>query len=49
MEGRKITRSEQGCISNCIHKHWGDPKNTEDPEVRDQQYERCLDDCRVCG
>ncbi len=49
MKERKITNEEQGCISKCIHQHWGDPDNTEPPEAREKKYEKCLEDCRICG
>lgn len=49
MKGRKITNEERGCISNCIFQHWGDPETTEAPEARDEKYEKCLEDCRICG
>jgi hypothetical protein len=49
MKGRKITNEEQGCVSNCIFQHWGDPDSPEAPETRDENYEKCLEDCRICG
>ncbi len=49
MKGRTITKDEQGCISECIHQHWGDPESTETPESRDEKYEKCLEGCRICG
>jgi hypothetical protein len=49
MRGRKITREEQGCISNCIFEHWGNPDDPRDPEERDRHYMQCLEECRICG
>ena len=48
-KGRIITHEERGCISNCILQHWGDPQKTGDLEKRDKAYEKCLNDCRICG
>ena len=49
MSERKITKDEQGCISGCITKYWGNPDNKDDEEKRDRDYEQCLTDCQVCG
>ena len=50
MQGRKITNTEQHCISDCIYKYWGDEKQRHvDPEKRDEKYENCLSDCRICA
>lgn len=48
-DGRKISRKEQSCISNCIFMWWGNSNDPRDPNVRDEKYEKCLTDCRVCG
>ena len=44
-----ITHEERGRIGNCISQHWGDPQKTGDLEKRDKDYEKCLNDCRICG
>ena len=49
MNEHKITSVERGCIGNCIFEHWGDPERTDDPEKRDRDYERCLENCRICA
>ena len=49
MSERKITNNEQGCISSCITKYWGNSDNKGDEEKRDHDYEQCLSDCRICG
>jgi len=49
MSERKITKSEQSCISGCITKYWGTPSNEDDAEKRDRDYEQCLSDCQICG
>jgi hypothetical protein len=49
MKGRKISDKERECISNCIFQYWGDPKSDEAPEIRNEKYEKCLEDCRICG
>lgn len=49
MKGRVITDKERGCISGCIFQFWGDPKRDEAPETRNEKYEKCLEDCRICG
>jgi hypothetical protein len=48
-KSRTITSEERGCISNCILRHWGDPKKTGDLDKRNKNYEKCLNDCRICG
>ncbi|MGB5421485.1 MAG: hypothetical protein WBN03_04955 [Desulfobacterales bacterium] len=48
-KGRTITHEERGCISKCIFQHWGEPQKTGDLEKRDNDYEKCLNDCRICG
>ena len=50
MQGRKITSTEQHCISDCIYQYWGDQKQRQvDADKRDVEYERCLNDCRICA
>lgn len=49
MEGHRISRKEQGCISNCIFEFWGNPDNKGNAEKRDSDYEQCLSDCHICG
>ena len=49
MKGRKISNREQRCIADCIRQHWGNPDRRDDIEKLDEEYERCLTDCRVCG
>ena len=49
MRGRKTTRNEQSCISDCIFKYWGHQHRQEDDERREKDYERCLSDCQICG
>ncbi len=48
-DSRPITPSEQHCISECIHRFWGDRDNPTDLESRDRSYEQCLTDCQICG
>jgi hypothetical protein len=48
-KGRTITNEERGCISSCIFQYWGDPQKTGDHEKRAKNYEKCLNDCRICG
>ncbi len=48
-KGRKISRKEQNCISNCIFKYWGDNAKKWDDKTRDHRYESCLSDCRICA
>ena len=48
-KGRTITSEERECISNCILQHWGDPQKTGDLGKRDKDYEKCLNDCRICS
>jgi len=49
MKEKKVSRKEQLCISECIHKHWRHPDvNTEDNR-RNQNYEQCLTSCNICG
>ena len=49
MEGRKITREDRSCISNCIFQYWGNPGYEQDDEKRDKDYEDCLTNCRICA
>jgi hypothetical protein len=49
MSEHKITKHEQGCISSCITKYWGNPDNKDDDVKRDRDYEKCLSDCQICG
>ena len=49
MKKRKITKSEQVCIANCIYRYWGNRDSLDSDEKRDRQYEQCLSDCRICG
>jgi hypothetical protein len=49
MEGHRILREEQGCVSNCIFKFWGAPDSKDNAEKRDRDYEDCLTGCRICG
>jgi hypothetical protein len=49
MEGHRISREEQSCISKCIFKFWGDPDNKDSTGNRDRDYMDCLTDCRICG
>ena len=50
MDRRKITSSEQQCISQCINKYWGHAReNMENDDARNSEYEQCLSSCKVCG
>ncbi len=49
MSERKITTEEQGCMSRCITKYWGNSDHRDDEEKRDRDYEKCLSDCQICG
>jgi hypothetical protein len=49
MSERKITKSEQSCLSGCINKYWGNPQNQGDEEKHDRDYEQCLSNCQICG
>ncbi len=54
MEDRRITKDEQMCIAECIRTYWGENslgENSEnrDLDIRDEQYETCLTDCKICG
>ena len=49
MKGHRITKEEQGCISYCIFKFWGNPDSRDNAEKRDKGYEDCLTDCRICS
>ena len=47
MQEKEIVPNEQACISQCIFRYWS---NTSQPSNdRDEQYERCLTNCDVCG
>ena len=49
MKGKKISKKERLCISECINKYWGHPNvNTADHD-RDMEYEECLTSCVICG
>ncbi|MFZ7126178.1 MAG: hypothetical protein ACOWWM_08510 [Desulfobacterales bacterium] len=48
-EGRSISRKEQSCISNCIFRWWGNREDPTDPDLKEEKYEQCLTDCRICG
>jgi hypothetical protein len=48
MSQKEISSKEQQCISQCILDHWGEQSQSP-PESRDQDYERCLSECRICG
>jgi hypothetical protein len=48
MSQQEISRSDQQCISQCIISHWSEHSRTP-PERREEEYERCLSDCRVCS
>jgi hypothetical protein len=48
-ESRPIKPSEQQCIGDCIRRFWGEQAEPTDPIVRDQSYEQCLTDCRICA
>ena len=47
MKQRDIVPNEKACISQCIIKFWsGSDRKVEN---RDENYERCLTSCNVCG
>jgi hypothetical protein len=48
MEEKIISRQEQSCIADCIFKYWGQQSETP-PEDRENSYEECLGDCRICS
>jgi len=48
MAQREIPNKDRRCISECILKHWGEQSQTP-LKRRDEEYERCLSDCRVCS
>ncbi len=48
-EPRKINQDEQQCISACILEFWGDATPWRDDDEREQNYEKCLTECRICG
>jgi hypothetical protein len=48
MAEKNMSTGEQRCISECIFKHWGAQSSTP-PEHREEAYEACLSQCRVCS
>jgi hypothetical protein len=48
MSQKEISSNDRQCISQCIRDHWGEQSKTP-PEHRDEAYERCLSECRICG
>lgn len=48
MSQKKISSTDQQCISQCILSHWSEHSHTP-PERRQDEYERCLTTCRVCS
>jgi hypothetical protein len=47
MKQRDIVPNEKECISQCIIKFWsGSDRKVEN---RDEYYEQCLTNCKVCG
>ncbi|MEJ2655971.1 MAG: hypothetical protein P8012_02095 [Desulfobacterales bacterium] len=49
MSGKKITREEQHCISQCINKFWGQPHEDIEDDERDREYGKCLSNCKICA
>ena len=48
MSQQEISGKDQQCISQCIITHWSEQSETP-LERRDDEYERCLSECRVCS
>ena len=50
MEGRRIDKEEQQCLSRCITRHWGQEAAVSvNAQERDASYEACLQGCKICG
>ncbi|MGV7223510.1 MAG: hypothetical protein ACQ9MH_18525 [Nitrospinales bacterium] len=49
MKEKKVSRKEQLCISECIHKYWRHPDVSTEDDRRNQNYEQCLTSCNICG
>jgi hypothetical protein len=48
MAQKSISSSDQRCISECIRKHWSE-HGASPSQRRDEAYERCLTNCRICA
>lgn len=48
MDRKQISNSDQHCISECILKHWSE-HSASPSRRRDEAYERCLTNCRICS
>ena len=48
-ESRQISSKERHCISDCIREYWGDNSARKESQNRNDDYEQCLSDCKVCG
>jgi hypothetical protein len=49
MEDRRITKDEQTCIAECIGTYWGADSENRESETREEQYQSCLTNCKICG
>jgi len=48
MSPKEISNNDQQCISRCILDHWSEHSKTH-PEYRQEAYQQCLGECRVCS
>ncbi len=49
MASKKISSQDRQCIAGCIFKYYGSSQSSAGGEQREQNYEQCLDSCRVCS
>ncbi len=48
MASKTISGQDRECIAGCIFKYYGDRSASGNDEKREQQYEQCLESCRIC-